>query len=106
MYTGRICDSPFGPPAVSRYGVNVLNVHSVMSSVLVRMWLRMFGITTSRSCCQAEAPAIRALSSCDGGTPPSAEENSSIENAVPVQMLKRSEERRVGKECRSRWARD
>src|SRR5690625_1522988 len=116
MYTGRISDAPFGPPAVSRYGVKVLNVHSVISSVLVRMCPRMLGITTSRSCCQVLAPAIRELSSCDGGTAPSAEENSSMENAVPTQMLKmmmlaigysisqavpRSEERRVGKEGRT-----
>ena len=67
--------------------MKALKVQSVISSVFVRMWPRMFGMTTSRSCCQPVAPAIRALSICDGGTADSADENSSIENAVPTQML-------------------
>ena len=49
---------------------------------------RMCGNTTSRSCCQVDAPASRAVSRCDGGTLPSAAPKSSIENAVPRQVLK------------------
>ena len=59
-----------------------------MSSVLVRMCPRMVGSTTSRSCCQDEAPAIRATSRCDFGTEVRAAEYSSTEKAVPRQMLK------------------
>jgi hypothetical protein len=72
MYTGRISDLPSGPPAVIWYGVKSLNVHSEISSRLVRMCPRMCGNTTSRSCCQEFAPNIRAVASCEGGTPVSA----------------------------------
>jgi hypothetical protein len=58
-----------------------------MSKVLVRMCPRMWGNTTSRNCCHVEAPASRAVSSCEGGTAPNAAENSSIEKAVPRHVL-------------------
>ena len=52
------------------------------------LWPLIVGRTTSRSCCHPEAPAMRALSSCEGGTADRAEENSCMEKAVPHQMLK------------------
>ena len=48
----------------------------------------MWGKTTSRNRSQAPAPASLAASSCEGGTALRAAEKSSIENAVPRQVLK------------------
>src|SRR2546423_14039937 len=88
MYAATTSDRWFGPPAVSRNGEKSLNVHSVMSSVLVSAYRRMCGSTTSRSVCPVVEPASRAVSRCDGGTEDSAAEYSIIENAVPRQMVK------------------
>jgi hypothetical protein len=87
MNTGRTSVRKLGPPRVSRYGVKSLKVHRLISSRLVRMWPRMVGRTTSRSCWKALAPARRAVSRCDGGTADSAAPYSSIEKAVPRQTL-------------------
>src|SRR5664279_6117224 len=53
----------------------------------------MEGSTMSRNCCQDEAPARRAVSRWEGGSVFNAPPKSSIEKAVPRQVLKTMIER-------------